>query len=157
MFEIVLVEPEIPANAGNVMRLAANTGCRLHLVRPLGFSLSDKKLARAGMDYRARAQCVIHDDWNACRVFLGIDRPYYALTTKGARDYHEIHYRSSDVLVFGAETRGLTTLILDASAAQLRVPMQQGNRSLNLSNAVAVVVYEAWRQLDFAGSGSMQG
>jgi tRNA (cytidine/uridine-2'-O-)-methyltransferase len=151
MFEIVLVEPEIPSNSGNLMRLAANTGCRLHLVRPLGFSLSDKKLARAGMDYRAHSQYVVHDDWNACRVFLGVNRPYYALTTKGSRDYHEILYRPDDVLVFGAETRGLAPHILEAAAARLRVPMQPGSRSLNLSNAAAIVVYEAWRQLAFTG------
>ena len=151
MFEIVLIEPEIPPNTGNVMRLAANTGCRLHLVRPLGFLLSDKRLERAGMDYRAGVDYVLHDDWRQCLLSLG-DRRKFALTTRGAQGYDRIRYRPGDVFMFGPETRGLSREVLEEFSpdARLRLPMQPGSRSLNLANAVAVVVYEAWRQLDFA-------
>jgi tRNA (cytidine/uridine-2'-O-)-methyltransferase len=151
MFEIVLFEPEIPPNTGNVMRLAANTGCRLHLVRPLGFSLSDKQLERAGMDYRAGIDYTLHDDWEVCRETLA-GRRIYAITTKGAQHYDEVHYRAGDAFVFGPETRGLPPHILSQSAAQLRLPMLPGSRSLNLANAVAVVIYEAWRQIEFVGA-----
>ncbi len=151
MFEIVLFEPEIPPNTGNVMRLAANTGCRLHLVRPLGFSLSAKQLERAGMDYRAGINYTVHDDWDRCREVLAGGR-IYTVTTKGAQRHVQVRYQAGDVFVFGAETRGLPPHILAQSAAQLRLPMLPGSRSLNLANAVAVVIYEAWRQLDFAGS-----
>ncbi|MBI4190045.1 MAG: tRNA (cytidine(34)-2'-O)-methyltransferase [Betaproteobacteria bacterium] len=152
MFEIVLFEPEIPPNTGNVMRLCANTGCRLHLVRPLGFSLSDKQLERAGMDYRSDIDYLVHDDWERCRAtFAG--RRLYAVTTKGTQRHDQIHYKAGDVIVFGPETRGLPPQILSQSAAQLRLPMLPASRSLNLANAVAVVIYEAWRQLDFAIAG----
>jgi tRNA (cytidine/uridine-2'-O-)-methyltransferase len=151
MFEIVLFEPEIPPNTGNVMRLAANTGCRLHLVRPLGFSLSDKQLERAGMDYRAGIDYTLHDDWERCRETLAGHR-IYAITTKGTQHHDQVRYQAGDAFVFGPETRGLPPHILSQSAAQLRLPMLPGSRSLNLANAVAVVIYEAWRQLDFAGA-----
>ena len=151
MFNIVLFEPEIPPNTGNVMRLAANTGCRLHLVRPLGFSLSDKQLERAGMDYRAGIDFTLHDDWARCRESLAGHRIFTA-TTRGTQRYDQLRYQKNDVFVFGSETRGLPAHILAPAAAQLRLPMLPGSRSLNLANAVAVVIYEAWRQLDFAGA-----
>lgn len=152
MFEIVLFEPEIPPNTGNVMRLAANTGCRLHLVRPLGFSLSHKQLERAGMDYRAGIDYTMHDDWGHCRETLKGHR-ILAITTKGTQHHDQVRYQAGDAFVFGPETRGLPSHILSQSAAQLRLPMLPGSRSVNLANAVAVVIYEAWRQLDFAGAG----
>jgi tRNA (cytidine/uridine-2'-O-)-methyltransferase len=151
MFEIVLYEPEIPPNTGNIMRLCANTGCRLHLVRPLGFSLSDKQLARAGMDYRAGVDCVLHDDWNHCRDCLA-GRRMFALTTKGAKRHDQARYHAGDVFVFGPETRGLPPAILAQLALSVRLPMVPGSRSLNVANAASVVIYEAWRQLDFAGA-----
>ncbi len=146
---IVLVEPEIPPNAGNVIRLAANTGARLHLVEPLGFSMDDRQLKRAGLDYHELASVRTHPDWPACRAFLGARR-LFAFTTKATRLYTEVAYARDDVLVFGAETRGLPALVLKEIPDQLRVPMRTRERSLNLSNAVAVVVFEAWRQLGFA-------
>ena len=152
MFEIVLLEPEIPPNTGNVMRLAANTGCRLHLVRPLGFSLSDKKLERAGMDYRAGVDYVLHDDWQQCCSVLS-GRRRFALTTRAEQRYDRTRYQPGDVFVFGPETRGLSREVLEEFApdARLRLPMLPDSRSLNLSNAVAAVVYEAWRQQGFRG------
>jgi len=152
MFEIVLFEPEIPPNTGNVIRLCANTGCRLHLVRPLGFSLRDKQLQRAGLDYSELAEIVQHDDWPACRSALG-DRRRFAVTTRGTQSYHEPGYAAADVFVFGPETRGLPAAVLAEFPAErsIRLPMRESSRSLNLSNAVAVVVYEAWRQLGFRG------
>ena len=151
MFEIVLYEPEIPPNTGNVMRLAANTGCRLHLVRPLGFSLSDKQLERAGMDYTAGIDCVLHDDWGHCMQALAGAR-VFALTTQGTQRHDQPRFGAGDVFVFGPETRGLPPHVLAQSFAQLRLPMLANSRSLNLANAVAVVIYEAWRQLGFRGS-----
>lgn len=151
MLEIVLFQPEIPPNTGNIMRLAANTGCRLHLVRPLGFSLSDKQLERAGMDYRTAVDYVLHDDWEHCRRELA-ERRIYAVTTKGEVRYDRVSYRAGDVLLFGNETGGLPQQLLDDATARIKLPMVDGSRSLNLSNAVAVVVYEAWRQLAFAGA-----
>jgi tRNA (cytidine/uridine-2'-O-)-methyltransferase len=153
MIDIVLVEPEIPPNTGNVIRLAANTGARLHLVRPLGFSLDDKQLKRAGLDYHDLASLKLHADWNACRDALG-GRRMFAFTTKAKRRYSDIKYQESDVFVFGPETSGLPDLILKefSPGTRLKLPMRAGNRSLNLSNAVAVVVYEAWRQLGFRGA-----
>ena len=152
MFEIILFEPEIPPNAGNIMRLCANTGCRLHLVRPLGFSLSDKQLERAGMDYRGNIECIVHDDWQRCLETLRGHR-LFAPTTHGSSRYDQVRFRAGDAFVFGPETRGLPAELLEslAPAARLRLPMAGDSRSLNLANAVAVVVYEAWRQLDFAG------
>ncbi len=153
MLEIVLQAPEIPPNAGNVIRLAANSGARLHLVEPLGFSMDDRQLRRAGLDYHELADVRVHPDWPACRATLaGATR--YAFTTRATRRHSDVRYAAGDVLVFGAETHGLPEAILaefDASS-RLRIPMRPGNRSLNLSNAVAIVVYEAWRQLGFTGS-----
>ena len=154
MIDIVLVHPEIPPNTGNVIRLAANTGARLHLVRPLGFSLDDKQLKRAGLDYHDLASLKLHADWNACRDALG-GRRIFALTTRAARNYSQVKFEDDDVLVFGAETAGLPDELLDQFQLEMRLklPMLPGNRSLNLSNAVAVVVFEAWRQLGFRGAG----
>ena len=153
MLDIVLIAPEIPPNAGNVIRLAANTGARLHLVGPLGFSLDDRRLKRAGLDYHDLAEVRIHRGWDECREALAGQR-IFALTTKGGRSYAEVEYRRDDVFVFGSETKGLPEDVLEPFAPQmrLRLPMRPGNRSLNLSNAVAVVVFEAWRQIGFPGS-----
>lgn len=153
MFEIVLVEPEIPPNTGNVIRLCANTGCRLHLVQPLGFDLSDKQLRRAGLDYHEYAELVVHADWPALMQSLA-GRRRFAFTTKAARPFAEIAFQPGDVFVFGPETRGLSAdLLADfADDARLRLPMLPGQRSLNLSNAVAVTVFEAWRQQGYAGA-----
>ena len=152
MFDIVLYQPEIPPNAGNVIRLAANTGCRLHLIEPLGFSLEDKQLRRAGLDYHEMTRVTVHPGWNECRAALA-DRRRFACTTKGRKIYSEIRYAKNDVFVFGRETAGLPQALLDEfpAAMQLKLPMRPGNRSLNLSNAVAVVVFDAWRQLRFEG------
>jgi tRNA (cytidine/uridine-2'-O-)-methyltransferase len=153
MFHIVLVEPEIPPNTGNVIRLAANTGCRLHLVEPLGFSMEDRLMRRAGLDYHEYAEVTRHTDWPA---FLESARPdpqrLFALTTHGTRAVHDVHFQPGDWLVFGSETRGLAPALRDsfAPAQRLRLPMRPGQRSLNLSNAVAVTVFEAWRQNGFA-------
>ena len=153
MFNIVLVQPEIPPNTGNVIRLAANTGCALHLIEPLGFSMDDKHMRRAGLDYHEYAQLHCHASWSA---FLQTAQPatdrIYALTTQGARSAYAAQFQPGDWLVFGAETRGLPTEVRDsfAAAQRLRLPMREGQRSLNLSNAVAVTVFEAWRQNDFA-------
>ncbi|MDX1374516.1 MAG: tRNA (uridine(34)/cytosine(34)/5-carboxymethylaminomethyluridine(34)-2'-O)-methyltransferase TrmL [Burkholderiales bacterium] len=153
MLDIVLVAPEIPPNAGNVIRLAANSGARLHLVEPLGFSLDDRQLKRAGLDYHDLADLQRHASWADCRETLA-GRRLFALTTRGTRRYTDVAYAEGDVLVFGPETRGLPDPILAEfdTAHRLRLPMRAANRSLNLSNAVAVVVYEAWRQLGFAGA-----
>ena len=154
MFNIVLVAPEIPPNTGNVIRLAANTGARLHLVRPLAFSLDDKQLRRAGLDYHEYARVVVHDSYAA---LLQVEAPdaqrMFAFTTRGERLLGEIAFRAGDWLVFGAETRGLDPALRDrfVPARRVRLPMREGNRSLNLSNAVAVVVFEAWRQCGYAG------
>jgi tRNA (cytidine/uridine-2'-O-)-methyltransferase len=153
MLDVVLVHPEIPPNAGNVIRLTANTGCRLHLVEPLGFSLDDRQLKRAGLDYHALAHMQVHRSWNECRNALG-SRRFFAFTTSASRHYTDVAYAAGDVLVFGAETAGLPHALLQefAEASRLRLPMRPGNRSINLSNAVAVAVFEAWRQLGFPGS-----
>jgi tRNA (cytidine/uridine-2'-O-)-methyltransferase len=152
MLDIVLVEPEIPPNTGNAMRLAANTGARLHLVEPLGFSMDDRQLRRAGLDYHEVASVTSHRDWPSCRQFFA-GRRLFAFTTRASRLYTEAGFAAGDVLVFGAETRGLPESVLGdfAEDRRLRLPMRPGNRSINLSNAVAVVAYEAWRQLGFAG------
>ena len=153
MFHIVLYEPEIAPNTGNALRLASNTGARLHLVRPLGFSLRDRKFARAGLDYAGRASVTVHDDWAACLAYLG-DRRVFAVTTRGSTRFDAPAYAPEDAFVFGSETRGLPQPLIDAVAPsrRIRVPMHAGNRSINLSNAVAIVVYEAWRQQGYAGS-----
>lgn len=150
MFDIVLYEPEIPPNTGNAIRLAANTGARLHLVKPMGFTLRDKQLKRAGLDYHELAEVTVHADWRACcDAFSG--RRMYAVSTRARQRYDAPVYRAGDVFVFGPETRGLPDEILAAFPPDLliRVPMRTGSRSLNLSNAVAVVIYEAWRQCGF--------
>ena len=155
MFHIVLVEPEIPPNTGNVIRLCANTGCDLHLIEPLGFSMDDKHLRRAGLDYHEYATLRRHAGWPA---FITAECPaparLFALTTRGTRAVHNVAFQPGDWLVFGAETRGLPPAVRAhvPPAQQLRLPMRAGQRSLNLSNAVAVVVFEAWRQNGFAGS-----
>ena len=152
MFNIVLVEPEIPPNTGNVIRLAANTGCKLHLIEPLGFSMEDRQMRRAGLDYHEYAQTQRHANWPA---FLSIERPsperMFALTTRGTGNVFEMQFKKGDWLVFGSETKGLSDAVrADFAASQcLKLPMQAGQRSLNLSNAVAVTVFEAWRQTGF--------
>jgi len=152
MFDLVLVQPEIPPNTGNVIRLAANAGCRLHLVEPLGFSMDDKQLKRAGLDYHELTSVRTHPGWRECRASLA-GRRMYALSRRATRFYTDVTYKKGDVLVFGSETAGLPEEILGsfAEADRLVLPMRPGNRSLNLSNAVAVVVFEAWRQLGFEG------
>lgn len=154
MFDIVLVRPEIPPNAGNVIRLAANTGARLHLVGPLGFSMEHRQLKRAGLDYHELASVRVHRDWAGCREALS-GRRQFVLTTRGATGYAEVRYAAEDVFVFGAETAGLPEEVLGEFPpdCRLRLPMRPGNRSINLSNTVAVVLYEAWRQLGFPGAG----
>lgn len=152
MFDVVLFQPEIPPNAGNVIRLCANAGARLHLVEPLGFSMDDRQLRRAGLDYHELATVSVHPDWAACAAGLG-ERRFFAVSTRGAVGYATVDYRPGDVFVFGAETSGLPAQVLESFPPErrLRLPMRPGNRSLNLSNAVAVVVFEAWRQQGFAG------
>ena len=152
MFDVVLVHPEIPPNAGNVIRLCANAGARLHLVEPLGFSMEDRLLRRAGLDYHELASVTVHRDWATCRGALA-GRRMFALSTRGTVAYAGISYREGDAFVFGGETSGLPDAILQdfEPAHRLRLPMRPGNRSLNLSNAVAVLVFEAWRQNGFAG------
>ncbi|PMR75781.1 tRNA (uridine(34)/cytosine(34)/5-carboxymethylaminomethyluridine(34)-2'-O)-methyltransferase TrmL [Billgrantia endophytica] len=153
MLDIVLFEPEIPPNTGNLIRLCANTGFRLHLVEPLGFVLDDKRLRRAGLDYHEWAAVRVHRDWAACLEALAPPR-VFAISTRGHTGYHEPTYRPGDVVVFGPETRGLPQAMLDALPDDrcLRIPMLPGSRSLNLSNACAVVVFEAWRQLGYRGA-----
>lgn len=153
MIEVVLWQPEIPPNTGNVIRLAANTGIHLHLVEPLGFSLADRQLRRAGLDYHELADVRRHRDWQACRDALAGKR-MFALSTRAASDFFAARYSPGDVFVFGPETSGLPSELLASFAPErcLRLPMRPGNRSLNLSNAVAVVVYEALRQLGFPGA-----
>jgi tRNA (cytidine/uridine-2'-O-)-methyltransferase len=152
VFDIVLHRPEIPPNAGNVIRLAANTGARLHLVEPLGFSMDDKRLKRAGLDYHEYASVRVHADWPSCVAVLK-GRRIFALTTKSNKNIFEVQFRVNDAFVFGSETAGLPPELLETfnPEMRLRLPMRPGNRSLNLSNAVAVTVFEAWRQLGFAG------
>ncbi len=154
MFHVVLVAPEIPPNTGNVIRLCANTGAQLHLVRPLGFDLSDKQLRRAGLDYHEYAAVKVHDDWPALLAAESPERTrMFALTTHGSMPIAQVRFRAGDWLVFGAESAGLPAALREsfAPAQRLRLPMRPGNRSLNLSNAVAVVVFEAWRQNGYAG------
>ncbi|HEU4683549.1 MAG TPA: tRNA (cytidine(34)-2'-O)-methyltransferase [Nitrospira sp.] len=152
MFDLILFEPEIPPNTGNIIRLCANTGARLHLVKPLGFSLDDRQLLRAGLDYHEYASLAVYDNWKDCADrFMG--RRLFAVSTKGALRYDEARYGPDDAFVFGPETRGLPAAVLDAFPAgqRIRLPMVTQSRSLNLSNCVAVVLYEAWRQLSFPG------
>lgn len=153
VLHVLLYQPEIPPNTGNVIRLCANTGATLHLIRPLGYALDDAKLRRAGLDYHEYAALAVHDDLDACLAAIAPAR-LLALSTRGSRRYDAVDYRAGDAVLFGPETRGLPQTVLDALPPEqrLRLPMRPGNRSLNLSNAVAVVVYEAWRQLGFAGA-----
>ena len=154
MFNIVLVHPEIPPNTGNVIRLAANTGCALHLIEPLGFPLEDAKLKRAGLDYHEYARMKVHKDWDA---FLAEVQPdparMYAMTTHGSSPFAQASFRPGDVFVFGSETSGLPVALRESfpPAQRIRLPMRPDNRSMNLSNTVAVVVFEAWRQNGYAG------
>jgi tRNA (cytidine/uridine-2'-O-)-methyltransferase len=150
VLHIVLFEPEIPPNTGNIIRLCANTGFQLHLIEPLGFSLEDKNLKRAGLDYHEVAQVKRHKNWQAFLETPNLGT-IYALTTKGSRTHSDARFNAQDVLVFGPETRGLPIEFIDALplTQRLRLPMQAGSRSLNLANTVAVMVYESWRQLDY--------
>jgi tRNA (cytidine/uridine-2'-O-)-methyltransferase len=154
LFHVVLVEPEIPPNTGNVIRLCANTGAQLHLIEPLGFPLDDAKMRRAGLDYHDYATMKVHRDWQA---FIATETPdparMFALTTHGSMPFANAAFRPGDVFVFGSETRGLAPALRDsfAPSQRIRLPMRPDNRSLNLSNTVAVVVYEAWRQNGYAG------
>jgi tRNA (cytidine/uridine-2'-O-)-methyltransferase len=154
MFEVVLYEPEIPPNTGNIMRLAANSGCRLHLIEPLGFNLDDKQLRRAGLDYREYASVLTHPNLNDCLASLP-GRRCFAVSTKGTMTYSDVQFEPGDVLIFGPETRGLPATVLGEFAADrvLRIPMRADSRSLNLANAVSILVYEAWRQQDFRQTG----
>jgi tRNA (cytidine/uridine-2'-O-)-methyltransferase len=153
MFNLVLFQPEIPPNTGNIIRLCANSGTALHLVKPLGFSLEDKQLLRAGLDYHEFARLVVHETWMACRETLAGGR-LFALTTRGSQRFTEVGYRPGDSFVLGPETRGLPADVLDEFAPEqrLRIPMLPQSRSLNLSNAAAVMVFEAWRQNGFGGA-----
>ena len=154
MYNIVLFEPEIPPNTGNIIRLCANTGASLHLIEPLGFPMEDAKLRRAGLDYHEFASVKVHQNW---QVFLMNEQPkmerVFALTTKGSGHFHAGHYRPGDYFVFGSETKGISDEVRDSIPApnRMRLAMQVGSRSLNLSNTVAIVVYEAWRQSAFTG------
>ncbi|QIL19580.1 tRNA (cytidine(34)-2'-O)-methyltransferase [Thermomonas sp. HDW16] len=157
MFHVILHRPEIPPNTGNVIRLCANTGARLHLVRPLGFDIDDKQLRRAGLDYHEYAAMQVHDDLDAALAAIatinGEPARVFALSTRGTTRFDQIAYRPGDAFLFGSETAGLPQAVLDAipKAQRLRLPMRPDNRSLNLSNTVAVMVFEAWRQTGFDG------
>ena len=152
MLQVVLYQPEIPPNTGNIIRLCANAGAALHLIRPLGFELSEARVRRAGLDYHEMAQVHEHDSYED---YLQATQPQriFAISTRGSRRYSDVAFRAGDAFLFGPETRGLPQSMLDAMPASqiLRLPMRPDNRSLNLSNAVAVTLYEAWRQLGFAG------
>ena len=150
MFDVILYQPEIPPNTGNIIRLCANTGARLHLVKPLGFSLEDKQLLRAGLDYHEFTTITIYDSWAKCAERF-TDRRLFAVSTKGTHRYDLVDYVAGDVFIFGPESRGLPVEILGGVVEQqrIRLPMTPDSRSLNLSNTVAVVIYEAWRQLAF--------
>ena len=154
MLQIALYQPEIPGNTGNIIRLCANTGAGLHLIRPLGFSVDDRALRRAGLDYHEFTTMRVHECWQDLLAEVPNTR-IFAFSTRARRRYDEVAYHSNDLLVFGPESRGLPTEMLDSLPPEhcLRLPMQPERRSLNLSNAVAVAVYEAWRQLGFAGAG----
>ncbi|MBR7800737.1 tRNA (uridine(34)/cytosine(34)/5-carboxymethylaminomethyluridine(34)-2'-O)-methyltransferase TrmL [Undibacterium fentianense] len=154
MFNVVLVEPEIPPNTGNIIRLCANTGAQLHLIEPLGFPLEDSKLKRAGLDYHEYAKMKVHKSWEA---FLTSEQPpldrLFAMTTHGSTSFAKTAFQAGDFFVFGAETRGLASQLRESFpvSQRIRLPMRPDNRSLNLSNTVAIVVYEAWRQHDYLG------
>ena len=156
MLHVILFRPEIPPNTGNVIRLCANTGASLHLIRPLGFELDDARLRRAGLDYHEYASVSVHDDLDTCLAALGCPR-VFAFSTRGRRWHVDVRYAEGDALLFGCETAGLPEAVLSALPPEqrLRLPMRADSRSLNLSNSVAVAVYEAWRQLDFPGAASL--
>lgn len=153
MFEVILYRPEIPPNTGNVIRLCANVGARLHLVEPLGFSMDDRRLRRAGLDYHEYVDVRVHRDWEACAATLA-GRRLFAASSRGGTPYAQATFAAGDAFVFGPETAGLPAGMLERFPGErlLRVPMRPGNRSLNLSNAVAVIVYEAWRQNAYGGA-----
>ena len=154
MFNLVLVHPEIPPNTGNIIRLCANTGCQLHLIKPLGFPLDDKRMVRAGLDYHEFADLKVYDSWDD---FISQAQPdsarMYALTTHGSHILNDTQFQAGDWFVFGSETAGLPNAVRDffPTAQRIRLPMMPNNRSLNLSNTAAIIVYEAWRQCGFAG------
>jgi tRNA (cytidine/uridine-2'-O-)-methyltransferase len=154
MFHLIMYQPEIPPNTGNVIRLCANVGAALHLIHPLGFQMDEPRLRRAGLDYHELAKVREHESLSAC---LDAVRPLrlYALTTRGTRPLHDVRFQAGDAFLLGPETRGLPVEVLDelAPEARLRIPLRPGNRSLNLSNAAAVALYEAWRQIGFEGAG----
>ncbi len=154
MIEIILYQPEIPPNTGNIIRLCANSGAQLHLVKPLGFALEDKQLKRAGLDYHEYAALQVHESWESCLEKLQ-GRRIFAVTTKGRERYDQVTYQAGDVFLFGPESRGLPPEILATIAPErcIRLPMLPHSRSLNLSNAAAVIVYEAWRQNGFENGG----
>ncbi len=154
MFSLILYEPEIPPNTGNIIRLCANTGAQLHLVEPLGFELDEPRLKRAGLDYREYAKVVTHRSLSECIKALREPR-VFTFSTRSTTRYDEARFKEGDALLFGPETRGLPTDALESVPPErrLRLPMKENSRSLNLSNAAAIVVYEAWRQLDFTGAG----
>lgn len=150
MLHIALFEPEIPPNTGNIIRLCANAGAKLHLIEPLGFVLDDKKLRRAGLDYHEFSDLQIHTDFDQFLLWLQ-DRPLFACTTKATQHHDQAHYQDEDVFLFGPESRGLPANILShiTDKQKIKIPMQANSRSLNLSNATAIILYEAWRQLGF--------
>jgi tRNA (cytidine/uridine-2'-O-)-methyltransferase len=154
LFHVVLVEPEIPPNTGNIIRLCANTGAQLHLIEPLGFPLDDAKMRRAGLDYHDYATMQVHKNWDA---YIAAAQPdparMFAMTTRGSSPFADAAFQDGDVFVFGPESRGLPVALRESfpPAQRIRLPMREGNRSLNLSNTVAVVVYEAWRQNGYSG------
>jgi tRNA (cytidine/uridine-2'-O-)-methyltransferase len=154
VFHVVLFQPEIPGNAGNIIRLIANTGSKLHLVKPLGFNLQDRHLARAGLDYHDLAEVLVHENWDECLAALKDNRLFF-VSTRGDTRHDSPRYQAEDAFVFGPETRGLPPDMLQSAPPErrIRLPMVKGNRSLNLSNTVAVLVFEAWRQNGFAGGG----
>lgn len=153
MFHIILFEPEIPPNTGNIIRLCANIGCSLHLIKPLGFVFDDKRLRRAGLDYQEFAEVNLHEDLASCLTALNQPR-LFAFSTKGQHSYVDVQYQAGDAFIFGPETRGLPDWVRSSIPAEqlVRLPMRENSRSLNLSNTVAVAAYEAWRQLNFADS-----
>ena len=152
MFSLILYEPEIPPNTGNIIRLCANTGTRLHLIEPLGFDLDEKRLRRAGLDYREFADIAVHDTLDACLAAIG-QPTVYALSTRGGTRYDVPHFKAGDAFLLGPETRGLPQAVLESvpPAQRLRLPMRPENRSLNLANTAAVIIYEAWQQHEFDG------
>ncbi|MFT3763723.1 MAG: tRNA (uridine(34)/cytosine(34)/5-carboxymethylaminomethyluridine(34)-2'-O)-methyltransferase TrmL [Pseudoxanthomonas sp.] len=156
--DVLLYQPEIPPNTGNAIRLCANTGARLHLIRPLGFELEDRQLKRAGLDYHEYARIQVHDSLEAALQAIR-PRRLFALSTRGRQRYDQVRYAPGDAFLFGPETRGLPAAVLESlpPAQRLRLPMRPDNRSLNLSNSIAVVVFEAWRQLGFPGAAEPAG